>query len=69
MTIHKNHNENFHFNKIFENSISNFDIKYYDSPYFKNLTFRILNSSSICEEIMKTKINHFLNNIQVTKFN
>ena len=69
MTIQKNHNENFHFNKIFENSISNFDIKYYDSPYFKNLTFRILNSSSICEEIMKTKINHFLNNIQVTKFN
>ena len=69
MSIQKNHNENFHFNKIFENSISNFDIKYYDSPYFKNLTFRILNSSSICEEIMKTKINHFLNNIQVTKFN
>ena len=69
MTIQKNHNENFHFNKIFENSISNFDIKYYDSPYFKNLTFRILNSSSICEEILKTKINHFLNNIQVTKFN
>ena len=37
-------------------TISNFNTEIYDSPCFKNSTFKIFNSSTICEETLKANI-------------